>query len=187
MLPVVFLLAVSLIETVSAAPWRLTDLFPRSVRRTQGADSAPIAPKLDPWYAAPDGWEDAAPGDVLSVRTAQGNLAVSIGTTIGGAYNILYRTTDSRSQPTWAVTTLVIPTQPNATSNSLLGYTIPYDSADLDASPSYTMSVWVKDGRAASNALSEIAESLDAGWYVTIPDYEGPLASCKFSHLTPES
>lgn len=84
-------------------------------------------------------------------------------------YNILYRTTDSQYKPTWAVTTLLIPnnTQYNS-SDKLLSYQIPYDSADLNASPSYSM---------YAGGLPDVTAALGRGWYVNVPDYEGPLAS----------
>ncbi|KAI0134373.1 lipase 1 precursor [Xylariales sp. AK1849] len=141
------------------------------------SDALPVPPKQDPWYTAPDGYEQATPGQVLRVRAAQGNLPASI-TNVLQAYNILYRSVDSRYQPSWAVTTLLVPKNPIKTgSPALLSYQIPYDSADLDAGPSYTLSNQAKAGHPAQNALTEIEESLGSGWYVTIPDYEGPLAS----------
>lgn len=134
--------------------------------------SAAVAPKLDPWYTAPSGFESATPGAVLRTRSAPANLAGTIAN-CGAAYNILYRTSDSSDQPTWAVTTLLVPL--NATSASgipdaglLLSYQTPYDSANLDESPSYTLH---------SSQPSDISNALARGWYVNIPDYEGPLAS----------
>jgi hypothetical protein len=94
------------------------------------------------------------------------------------AYNILYRTTDSQYQPAWAVTTLFVPlSQPNTTSiasnstspgGALLSYQIPYDSADVNSSPSYAL---------YAGGQPDIAGALGRGWFVSVPDYEGPLAS----------
>lgn len=52
--------------------------------------------------------------------------------------------------------------------NTLLSYQIPYDSADVDASPSYSL---------YSSPPPDIAAALGFGWYVNVPDFEGPLAS----------
>ncbi|OCL06421.1 putative lipase 1 precursor, partial [Glonium stellatum] len=49
-----------------------------------------------------------------------------------------------------------------------LSYQIPYDSVDLDASPSYSL---------YTDPLADISNALSQGWYVNVPDYEGPLAS----------
>lgn len=147
--------------------------------------STPLPPSKDPWYTAPANFESAAPGAVLRVRAAPGNLTASIANA-SAAYHILYRTTNSRYLPDWAVTTLFVPENPAVDSSSnattpggataLLSYQIPYDSAAVDASPSYAL---YAEG---ASGTDDIAASLGYGWYVSVPDYEGPLASCKL-HL----
>lgn len=47
-----------------------------------------------------------------------------------------------------------------------------YDSASLEASPSYAL--YGSDG---SSSLDDISTGLANGWFVNVPDYEGPLAS----------
>lgn len=127
-----------------------------------------LPPSQDPWYTAPEGFETKAPGAILRLRTAPGNLT-SVVANSSAAYNILYRTTDSQYRPTWAVTTLFVPSREWQTGNNeLLSYQIPYDSADVDASPSYSL---------YGGASSDITLGLGQGWYFNVPDYEGPLAS----------
>lgn len=128
----------------------------------------PIPPLQDPWYTAPNGFEQAKAGTVLRLREAPGNIT-SLVTNCSAAYNILYRTTNSRYRPDWAVTTVLVP---DTKTPALLSYQIPYDSAFLDASPSYAL--YSKDSTAY---YAEISASLSYGWFVNIPDYEGPLAS----------
>lgn len=82
----------------------------------------PIPPLQDPWYTAPRGFEKKRPGAVLRIREAPGNLS-SLATNSSAAYNILYRTTNSRYQPDWAVTTVFVPAVPVP---ALLSYQIPY-------------------------------------------------------------
>jgi hypothetical protein len=149
----------------------LVSLF--SLAHTQGQN---LPPSKDPWYTAPADYESAIPGTILRVRAAPGNLTSSI-PRLAAAYNILYRTTDSRYLPAWAVTTLLIPQAPQNNShgaNALLSYQIPYDSANVDYSPSYLLQSYLA-ARAAP--ILEIYQALSAGWYVNVPDYEGPLAS----------
>jgi hypothetical protein len=177
MLSFFYLLVACLISVAAAAP-AATVSWTRSDTGSDDALLGPTPPKQDPWYTPTEGWELAAPGDVLRVRIAQGQLGQTFDD-LAAAYNILYRTTDSNDQPTWAVTTLLIPSSVDATSNSLLSYQVPYDSADLDAGPSYTLSQSAESGRTPGNCIGEIQDALDAGYYVTVPDYEGPLASCK--------
>lgn len=179
MLSLFCVLVMALFSVALAAP-ATTNSWPRSDEPDKLSAVAPVPPKQDPWYSPTDGWESATPGQVLRVRIAQGQLEQTVDG-LGAAYNILYRTTDSNAEPSWAVTTLLIPSSVNTESPSLLSYQVPYDSADLDGGPSYTLSQSAPNGRTPGNCVSEIQSALDAGYYVTVPDYEGPLASCKFS------
>ncbi|KAH6655885.1 secretory lipase-domain-containing protein [Truncatella angustata] len=154
----------------------LRAMVPRAPLSAALPSGSPVPPKQDPWYAPTDGWQAASPGQVLRVRVAQGQLGLTLDG-LAAAYNILYRTTDSNAQPSWAVTTLLIPGNASTESRSLLSYQIPYDSADLDAGPSYTLSQFAPAGKTPLNCVSEIEGALAAGYYVTVPDYEGPLAS----------
>ena len=153
--------------------------------------TSPIPPSQDPFYTAPPNLAAATPGAVLRVRPAPDVTAIL--QNCSAAYNILYRTTDSQYQPTWAVTTLYLPlaTPPNSTNSTsgtdstgssnanttsyspgsyLLSYQTPYDSANIDLSPSYT--VYGGD----LNAYG-VPALLGRGWYISVPDYEGPNAS----------
>jgi hypothetical protein len=131
----------------------------------------PLPPSQDPFYTAPVGYEDNEPGTILRIRLAPGNLSTITGN-CSTIHNIVYRTTDSRYEPSWAVTTLFTPSSPsgNGGGSALLSYQIPYNSADVDASPSY--SLYSDTGRPP-----DIAAALGRGWYVNVPDFEGPLAS----------
>lgn len=150
----------SLAWTLPTASWA----DPTNLINKRATDSMIIPPSKDPWYTAPDNFEHARPGDVLRIRAAPGNLTV-IASNCSATYNILYRTTNSQYQPAWAVTTLFIPKHPV---QALLSYQIPYDSADVDDSPSYSMNAKVP---------VDVNASLSKGWFVSVPDYEGPLAS----------
>lgn len=137
------------------------------------ATTEPIPPSDDPWYTAPDGYEDATPGTVLRNRTAPGNLVSVVGSNCSAAYNLLYRTTASQGNATFAVTTVLVPK--NDATNALLSYQIPYDSAWINSSPSYTL---------YQSVQNDIKVALGKGYYVTVPDYEGPLASFTAGHMS---
>lgn len=156
------LVAAVLAQGLNAAtvPKRATTSSTSSV----GSSQTPLPPSQDPWYTAPDGFERAAPGTILRIRSAPGNLT-SISANCSGTWNILYRTTDSLYKPTWAVTTVFVPAHPVA---ALLSYQPYYDSVDINASPSYAM---------YGGVGVEVNDSLSRGWYVNVPDFEGPLAS----------
>ena len=163
----------------------------RAYHVAQSLPTSPLPPSQDPFYTAPPNFAAAAPGAILRLRRAPDVTAVLQNCSV--AYNILYRTTDSQYHPTWAVTTLYLPlaTPANSTNSTsgtdstgsgntnttsyspgsyLLSYQTPYDSANIDLSPSYT----VYGG--ALNAYG-IPAFLGRGWYINVPDYEGPDAS----------
>lgn len=134
--------------------------------------SQALPPSSDPWYTAPEGYELASPGDILRNRTAPGNLVAAVGSNCSAAYNLLYRTTASQGNATWAVTTVLVPKE--ATS-ALLSYQIPYDSAYINSSPSYAL---------YQSVNPDISIALGKGYFVTVPDYEGPLASFTAGHMS---
>ena len=139
-------------------------LVERASASSSNSTQAPKPPSQDPWYTAPSGFEHKAPGAVLRIRAAPGNLT-AISSNCSASYNVLYRTTNSQYKPAWAVTTVFVPVDPKP---ALLSYQFPYDSADVDASPSYAM---------YSGVGTDVNSSLSKGWFVTVPDYEGPLGS----------
>ncbi len=153
------------------AELRLTERGGEGIR----AIETPIPPSIDPWYRAPAGWELTAEGTVLRIRQAP-FLQYTVSNALV-VYQVLFRTTDSKFNPTWAVTTLFIPswqarcgaTTQDLCAHAVLSYQIPYDSANIDASPSFAL--------AGGDPYGEIADSLYRGWFVSVPDYEGPTAS----------
>ena len=101
----------------------------------------PLPPSQDPFYTAPEGFEHKAPGTILRIRHAPGN-ATTVVANSSAVYNIVYRTTDSKYRPSFAVTTLFVPLQnltarANSSQTSLLSIQIAYNSVWVDASPSY--------------------------------------------------
>ncbi|KAM0424369.1 hypothetical protein ACHAPT_010516 [Fusarium lateritium] len=145
-------------------------------------DKEPLPPSQDPWYTAPSGFESRQPGDVLRIRSAPGNLTSVVGNP-SAAYHILYRTTDSRDQPSWAVTTLFIPPSfyfsPSGKA-ALVSYQFAYNSANFDSSPSiglYWRLAQKEPNLGIKSSTDFINHMLSLGWIVNTPDFEGPLAS----------
>ncbi|KJR88276.1 lipase 1 precursor [Sporothrix schenckii 1099-18] len=138
-------------------------------------------PSRDPWMTTPPpaGWESAALGTVLKVRPHAYNMSKSA---IGfegyrDVFQLMFRSSDSHSQPMVGVTTVFVPDgrggdgAGNASTSHVpvLSYHPPYDTACIDASPSY--------GLQFGEPYGEIALALKRGWFVSVPDYEGPQAS----------
>lgn len=140
--------------------------------------NAALPPTEDPFYAAPPGFELNSPGTILRIRPDPGNITTVL-TNISSAFNILYRTTDSRYEPAWAVTTLLIPKSRLPGNQSLLlSYHIAYNSADVNASPSYLLSTLYTQPLPNHAPTEDIDAALGRGWVVNVPDFEGPLAAC---------
>jgi hypothetical protein len=138
-------------------------------------------PSQDPWYKPPTGWESEAPGAVLRVRdhAYQGVQGIS------GSFDVFqvqYKTTDSHKRPSYAVTTVFMPdshkkcaetfrnvSNPQNCSYALVSYQLPYDSACVDAAPSY--------GMQGGEPYGDVGIMLRRGYFVSVPDFEGPKAS----------
>ncbi|KAI1738441.1 secretory lipase-domain-containing protein [Xylaria scruposa] len=146
-----------------------------------------IPPSQDPWYTAPPDFESAAPGTILRIRPDPSNITAVVDA--AAAYNILFRSTDTRYRPSWAVTTFLVPKNPLETRKvsdgaagdgkaALLSYQFPYNSASVDASPSYLLSTnFGVNFPGVTPQSAYIAEALSRGWYANVPDFEGPIAS----------
>ncbi|KAF8853123.1 hypothetical protein BDZ45DRAFT_707099 [Acephala macrosclerotiorum] len=122
----------------------------------------------------PTDWQLKTPGSVLKVRKPHNNITIrnAIDT-----FQVQYRTIDTHSNVSWAVSTQFIPAlqaRCNAThvgfcAHGIVSYEIPYDSADPDATPSYLLQ-W-------GEPYGEMSDLLARGWFVSVPNYEGPLPS----------
>ncbi|KAJ6784026.1 hypothetical protein PWT90_00313 [Aphanocladium album] len=129
-----------------------------------------IPPTKDPWYRAPDNFAAAQRGDVMKVRRAPGDLRKKL-KNLKAHDQILYRTSNAAGDPSWAVTTVLAPKVPDPTWPSAVSYQMPYNTVNLDESPSYLLSTVSTDIR--YDALDRM---LERGWVVIIPDYQGPNA-----------
>ncbi|KAI8625337.1 lipase 5 [Xylariaceae sp. FL1651] len=133
-----------------------------------------IPPSQDPWYSAPAGFDSYPPGAILRVRQAPSNVSSLLNNT-SGAYQILYRSTDTRYRPSWAVTTIFFPTKTSRTDRGtrvLVSYQIPYNTINVDESPSYGLSTLYGE-----DYMANVRKGLSRGWAMSVPDFEGPLAS----------
>lgn len=143
------------------------------------SQAEPLPPSQDPWYKAPPGFELKQPGDILRIRPAPGNLTTVVKNS-SAAYHILYRTTDSRHEPAWAVTSLFLPKSFYSSPSgkmALLSYQFAYNTVNLDSSPSIGLywrmaQEYLPLGIRSSTSL--ISDMLSRGWIVNTPDYMGP-------------
>ena len=112
-----------------------------------------------------------APGAVL--RSRQVAVVGAVQPQARAAYQLMYRTTDAIGGPAAAVATVLIPTSPAPGPRKLVSYQTFYDSLTLNCAPSYTMRGGNNGGSTQPQESAFIAQELQLGWDVAVPDYEG--------------
>lgn len=168
----VYALIVSLLVSVTAAKPRFT---------VWATPSQPLSPSNDSFYInKPTDLSSYTPGDLIRIRKAPGNLTAIFNAS--SAYHVVYRTEDSLGHPLWAFTTILAPLRPFRSNNSdarssgkgiaLLSFQLPYNAIDVD----YSVSRLMYDSSWSAN-LIEVTTGLARGWFVTVPDFEGPDAA----------
>ncbi|OTA92182.1 hypothetical protein M434DRAFT_22027 [Hypoxylon sp. CO27-5] len=153
-------------------------MFPPILEVTGGPDEM-VVPSQDPWYKALPDFEAYSPGTVLRIRAVPEKLIPFDHTS--KAYHIMYRTTGSRYQPTWAAASLFIPETPcilPSGHNALLSCQPAYNSASVDHSPSHTLFQPVPpSAQGIPTGHARFHKMLSRGWFVVVPDFEGPHAA----------
>jgi hypothetical protein len=137
-------------------------------------------PSDDPFYVAPSGYESSAPGTILRSRPVPSALSLfqTIPLNLKGAWQLLYRTTDSQGNPIATVTTVLVPK--NADPKKLVSYQVAEDSGgEINCAPSYTLQTGSDTTYAGTGGIEAalIAAALNQGWIVNSPDWEGPKST----------
>ncbi|MEU8899702.1 lipase family protein [Nocardia sp. NPDC048505] len=142
----------------------------------------PAPPYLDPAFYQPDPGTVAAarPGEILSAR--QVNLAnfwlIPLNT---NAWQVSYRSTNTRGEAIPAVATVIVPHRPAPTGQrGLVSFQFAEDSLSINCAPSYTLQMG-----SLPNPLNpvigaefvEVQAMLQLGHAVVIPDHQGPNAA----------
>ncbi len=132
------------------------------------APKSGVQPTSDAFYTSPGvaELENATPGTILRYRPITSS---TYGSTLSGAYQLMYRTSDTKDRPTASITTVLIPKNAPllASQRQLLSYQAFYDALNLKCAPSYNLT---------KNTLfeqSNVKPALAKGIVVTIADYEG--------------
>jgi len=142
-------------------------------------------PSQDPFYTAPAGFKKAKVGTILRSRpppTPLSFLGVD-NLNITAAYQLQYRTTDNDGNPAVAITTLIIPRNPDYT--KLLAYQVAIDASCVDCAPSYTLQQRADPKTGISQGeFVTIDSALDRGWCITAADFEETNAAWLARKLT---
>jgi len=127
---------------------------------------ASVKPVDDSFYVSPpDATLNAvAPGTVLRYRPIPLGSYASF---VKEAYQLMYRSTGQKGQPTAAITTVLIPSNAPLAGRKVFSYQSFYDSLTLNCTPSY-LTV-----RGSLFEESNVDPVLKAGHVVVLSDYEG--------------
>ncbi|EGW31179.1 secretory lipase 1 [Spathaspora passalidarum NRRL Y-27907] len=135
------------------------------------------SPLDDDFYTLPQGYEAAAPGDILKFRPAPAQLAsLFISIKVKNVWQLVVRSEDSFGQPTAFVTTIIEPF--NADPSKVVSYQTMEDSASLNCSPSYGLQSGAPISTIATQYdMTFMMIALENGYFVASPDYEGFISA----------
>ncbi|KAK2877216.1 hypothetical protein FQN49_001340 [Arthroderma sp. PD_2] len=138
---------------------------------------APL-PSEDPFYQPPEGYENAEPGAILKQRKVPNPIAIlgKVPVKLKSAHHVMYRTSDNFANPTVAVTTILVPENPNY--KKLLSFQVAEDAASPNCGVSYAVQQDHQTGPKLGTIVTEaelllMIAGLNNGWVVTAPDFEG--------------
>jgi hypothetical protein len=124
-------------------------------------------PGDDPFYRVPEKLHGLRPGEVLDARPVEVRGFRRV--LRADAWQVKFRSTDTRGAAVSGVTTVMIPRRPfNGSVRPLLSYQCAIDSLGAAADPSYTL----RHGNQWE--LPFMARALRRGWAVVTTDYTGP-------------
>lgn len=130
-----------------------------------------FTPDVDPFYKAPDGWQEKQPGDILRWREIKPSF-LNTNLTVERAYQVLYRTSkNTPNEPSHTVTTIFVPY--NHKSDAVVVGTVAEDANADKCAISYSFLGGAYTGDTSFDI--HMLPYLSMGYIMTIPDHEGPL------------
>lgn len=147
--------------------------FVLSLHLALGAPHIRSSPQTDdPFYSIPSHIDSYSPGEIIESRSTYTHLILGAKT----AFNLKYSTTNNTNQSSYAVNTIYTPENPKFPQKIVC--VLPWeDSVSESCAPSYTL----EQGLSSPNAFTVVLDSaiaidwaLAQGYYVTVPDFEGP-------------
>lgn len=148
-------------------------------------------PSADPFYTAPANLSSLAPGTPIRSRVVPAKIN-NFGTNIPlTATQLAYASTDNHGQPIITVTTLLVPQAKWTGSGSrpVIVYLSAEDSTGSQCEPSYTLAT--NDGLLTGQEADDMAQALNQGITLAVPDYEGPnsayLLGLQSAHIALDS
>lgn len=139
----------------------------------------PLPPELDPGFYHPPAqiYAHKQPGDIIAARRIAASTLGLVPINVD-AWQVSYRSTNSRGEPIAAVTTLLKPRGTTTAPRKLVSMQIAEDSTGEYCAPSYAIQQFSASqmvGQVVFPLEMLVAEGfLSQGWALSIPDHEGP-------------
>lgn len=139
----------------------------------------PLPQELDRSFYEPSARKLAAtkPGEIIAARRINAATFGVVGLNVD-AWQLSYRSTNTRDEPIGAVTTLLKPRGTTAGPRKVVSMQLAEDSTAGYCAPSYAVQQWsaaAAVGQAVIPAELLIAQGmLSQGWAVALPDHQGP-------------
>ncbi|CAI5759723.1 unnamed protein product [Candida verbasci] len=142
----------------------------------------PTPPGEDEFYNPPEGYENEPNGAILKSRPCPNPLTnIFTPVNVKNCWQFLVRSEDTFNNSNAIVTTIIEPY--NADPKKIVSYQVFEDAASENCAPSFSIQF-----KAPINTISTQAEMyfvialLNQGYYVNIPDYEGPKSAFTASY-----
>lgn len=132
-------------------------------------------PHLDDFYDPPKGYHGTRLGEILRVRQPPDSIRSYLAPVNAISWQLLIRSEDSFGNPNSISATILEPQ--NSDSTKILAYQAFENSATGDCRPSYAILSGSFETSQIQAELAFISMALSKGWFVLIPDYEGPHLS----------
>lgn len=148
--------------------------FPGS-HHESATTTRPLRPGRDPFYEAPPGLDELAPGSVIRSREVRLAFLGLVSQRKLTAWQLAYRSSDLHGESEVAVTTVVVPAghEPSGP-HRLIAYQCAIDAVCDRCFPSYALRARARSwGALPQFELMIIAAFLQRGYVVTIADHEG--------------
>ncbi|MFE3026092.1 lipase family protein [Nocardia tengchongensis] len=124
-----------------------------------------VRPDSDPFYSPPPDLASYRDGQLVDHREVDVDPGIPV-----RAWQLSFRTNDSRDHPELGATTVLVPTAPwtGPGRRPVVSEQLPEDSTGTRCAPSYTL---VNHTVQSAEPLTQM---LAKGWIVAVPDHEGP-------------
>ncbi|CAK9686205.1 Secretory lipase family protein [Candida parapsilosis] len=132
-------------------------------------------PHLDDFYEPPKKYHGTRLGEILKVRQPPASVRSYLAPVDAISWQLLIRSEDSFGNPNAISATILEPQDSDST--RILAYQAFENSATGDCRPSYAILAGSFETFQIQAELAFVSMALSKGWFVLIPDYEGPHSS----------